>query len=52
MLVQPCAAEDGTTATGTAAAAAPAGSIQQRMNDFVLPACDSKALCAYLGLFK
>ncbi|KAL4441042.1 hypothetical protein ABPG77_010473 [Micractinium sp. CCAP 211/92] len=44
--------EDGTTATGTAAAAAPAGSIQQRMNDFVLPACDSKALCAYLGLFK
>ncbi|KAL4457392.1 hypothetical protein ABPG75_012257 [Micractinium tetrahymenae] len=44
--------EDGAAASGTAAAAAPAGSIQQRMNDFVLPACDSKALCAYLGLFK
>lgn len=22
------------------------------MSDYVLPACDSKALCAYLGLFR
>ena len=46
-------AEDGQqAANGTGGAAAGAGGVQQRMADFVLPACDSKALCAYLGLFR
>lgn len=45
-------AEDGKDAAGAGAAATAAGSAQQRMSDYVLPACDSKALCAYLGLFR
>lgn len=45
-------AEDGKDAGGAGAAATTGGSAQQRMSDYVLPACDSKALCAYLGLFR
>ena len=49
----PPPAEDGKEGgAGGASGSAPSGAVQQRMSDFVLPACDSKALCAYLALFK
>ena len=45
----PGPAEDG----GVSGAQGGAGSTpQQRLSDFVLPACDSKAICAYLALFR
>ena len=47
------AAEDGQQAAGTGGAAAQQQQgQQQRLSDYVLPACDSKALCAYLDLFR
>jgi hypothetical protein len=56
MLALPCpAAEDGQQATGASGAAGlqqQQGGQQQRLSDYVLPACDSKALCAYLDLFR
>lgn len=49
----PASAEDGKDGQAAGGGgAAPAGSVQQRMSDYVLPACDSKALCAYLALFR
>jgi len=45
-------AEGGQDGGSAAGGAAGAGSMQQRLSDYVLPACDSKALCAYLSLFK
>jgi len=48
----PPPSEDGKDAGGTGTTTAAAGAAQQRMSDYVLPACDSKALCAYLGLFR
>ena len=37
---------------GGAAGAGSTGVVPQRTADFVLPACDSLALCAYLRLFR
>lgn len=37
---------------GAAGGSTGAGAMQQRLSDFVLPACDSKAICAYLALFR
>jgi hypothetical protein len=48
-------AEDGAEAASGAGggAAAPPGSLQQRtLSTVVLPACDSKALCAFVDLFR
>ena len=42
---------EGAGAGGTAGAGVP-GVVPQRTADFVLPACDSLALCAYLRLFR
>ena len=46
------AAEDGKDGASAGASSTAAAGAQQRMSDYVLPACDSKALCAYLGLFR
>jgi hypothetical protein len=49
-------AEDGQQAAGASGAGAQQQQQQQgqqqRLSDYVLPACDSKALCAYLDLFR
>ena len=37
---------------GEAGGVVPAAALRQRASEYVLPDCDSQALCAFVGLFR